>query len=125
VEKLTNTKEDLMGQLCDKDTELANANGETTRLDDTLERYQSQHISCAEMLHNDMLELLGQCNLEASPTSFPGCTGAFYEWVSSFFNLVMMNTKIFGELGAAVGVRTLVYPVCSLVPQIALRLIKL
>jgi hypothetical protein len=27
-----------------------------------------------------------------------------------------MNTKIFGELGAAVGVRTLVYSVCSLVP---------
>jgi hypothetical protein len=27
-----------------------------------------------------------------------------------------MNTKIFDELGAAVGVRTLVYSVCSLVP---------
>jgi hypothetical protein len=27
-----------------------------------------------------------------------------------------MNTKIFGELGAAVGVRTLVYSVCSLDP---------
>jgi hypothetical protein len=27
-----------------------------------------------------------------------------------------MNTKIFGELGAAVGVRTLAYSVCSLVP---------
>jgi hypothetical protein len=28
-----------------------------------------------------------------------------------------MNTKIFGELGAAVGVRTLAYSVCSLVPS--------
>jgi hypothetical protein len=27
-----------------------------------------------------------------------------------------MNTKIFGELGAAVGVRTLAYFVCSLIP---------
>jgi hypothetical protein len=27
-----------------------------------------------------------------------------------------MNTKIFGELGAAVGVRTLAYSMCSLVP---------
>jgi hypothetical protein len=27
-----------------------------------------------------------------------------------------MNTNIFGELGAAVGVRTLAYSVCSLVP---------
>jgi hypothetical protein len=27
-----------------------------------------------------------------------------------------MNTKIFSELGAAVGVRTLAYSVCSLVP---------
>jgi hypothetical protein len=27
-----------------------------------------------------------------------------------------MNTKIFGEIGAAVGVRTLAYSVCSLVP---------
>jgi hypothetical protein len=28
-----------------------------------------------------------------------------------------MNMKIFGELGAAVGVRTLAYSVCSLVPS--------
>jgi hypothetical protein len=28
-----------------------------------------------------------------------------------------MNTKIFGELGAAVGVRTLAYSVCSLAPS--------
>jgi hypothetical protein len=27
-----------------------------------------------------------------------------------------MNMKIFGELGAAVGVRTLAYSVCSLIP---------
>jgi hypothetical protein len=32
------------------------------------------------------------------------------------FDLVAMNTKIFGELGPAVGVRTLAYSVCSLVP---------
>jgi hypothetical protein len=39
---------------------------------------------------------------------FPRCTvGAFYEWVSACFDLITMNTKIFRELGAAVGVRTL------------------
>jgi hypothetical protein len=37
--------------------------------------------------------------------------------VSACFNLIAMNTKIFGELGAAVGVRTLAYSVCSLVPS--------
>jgi hypothetical protein len=36
--------------------------------------------------------------------------------VSAYFDLVAMNTKIFGELGAAVGVRMLAYSVCSLVP---------
>jgi hypothetical protein len=41
---------------------------------------------------------------------------AFYEWVSACFDLIDMNTKIFGELGAAVGVRTLAYSVCSLIP---------
>jgi hypothetical protein len=61
--------------------------------------------------------LLGQCNLGAPPTSFPRCTvEAFYEWVSACFDLIAMNTKIFRELGAAVGVRTLAYSVCSLVP---------
>jgi hypothetical protein len=51
------------------------------------------------------------------PTSFPSCTvGAFYEWVSACFDLIAMNAKIFGELGAAVGVRTLAYSICSLVP---------
>jgi hypothetical protein len=36
--------------------------------------------------------------------------------VNACFDLVAMNTKIFGELGATVGVRTLAYSVCSLVP---------
>jgi hypothetical protein len=63
------------------------------------------------------LELLGQCNIDAPPTLFPRCTvGAFYEWVSACIDLITMNTKIFGELGAAVGVRTLAYSVCSLIP---------
>jgi hypothetical protein len=48
---------------------------------------------------------------------FPQCTvGAFYEWVSACFDLITMNAKIFSELGAAVGVRTLAYSVCSLIP---------
>jgi hypothetical protein len=63
------------------------------------------------------VRILRQHNLDASPTSFPQCTvGAFYEWVSACFDLVAMNTKIFSELGAIVGVRTLAYSVCSLVP---------
>jgi hypothetical protein len=36
--------------------------------------------------------------------------------VSACFDLITMNTKIFSELGAAVGVRTLPYYVCSLIP---------
>jgi hypothetical protein len=36
--------------------------------------------------------------------------------VSACIDLITMNTKIFGELGAAVGVRTLAYSVCSLIP---------
>jgi hypothetical protein len=36
--------------------------------------------------------------------------------VSACFDLITMNTKIFGELGAAVGVRTLAYSVFSLIP---------
>jgi hypothetical protein len=60
---------------------------------------------------------MGQCNLGTPPISFPRCTvEAFYEWVYACFDLVAMNTKIFGELGAAVGVRTLAYSMCSLVP---------
>jgi hypothetical protein len=35
--------------------------------------------------------------------------------VSACFDLITMNTNIFGELGAAVGVRMLAYSVCSLV----------
>jgi hypothetical protein len=70
-----------------------------------------------EVLHTEVLELLGQCNLDAPQTFFPQCTvGAFYEWVSACFDLITMNTNIFGELGAAVGVRTLAYSVCSLIP---------
>jgi hypothetical protein len=70
-----------------------------------------------EVLRSEVLELLAQCNLDAPPTSFPQCTvESFYEWVSACFDLITMNTKIFGELGAAVGVRTLAYSVCSLVP---------
>jgi hypothetical protein len=40
----------------------------------------------------------------------------FSEWVSACFDLVAVDTNIFNELGAAVGVRTLAYSVCSLVP---------
>jgi hypothetical protein len=48
---------------------------------------------------------------------FPQCfVGAFYEWVSACFDLITMNTKIFGELRAAVGVRTLAYSMRSLIP---------
>jgi hypothetical protein len=36
--------------------------------------------------------------------------------VSAYFDLAEMNTKIFGDLGAAVRVRTLPYSVCLLVP---------
>jgi hypothetical protein len=71
VERLTSTKEDLSGQLRDKDTELASVKGEASHLNDVLERYRTQHIRSAEVLHDEVLELLGQCNLEAPPTSFP------------------------------------------------------
>jgi hypothetical protein len=37
--------------------------------------------------------------------------------VNACFDLIAMNTKIFRELGAAVGVCTLAYSVCSLVPS--------
>jgi hypothetical protein len=82
-----------------------------------LERYRVEHIQSAETLRSEVLELLEQCNFDAPPTLFPRCTvGAFYEWVSACFDLITMNTKIFGELGAAVGVRTLAYSVFSLIP---------
>jgi chromosome segregation ATPase len=83
VERLTSAKEDVTGQLRDKGTELASAKGEIDHLANALERYQTQHIRSAEMLRDDVLELLAQCNLEAPPTSSPRCTvGAFYEWVT-------------------------------------------
>jgi hypothetical protein len=44
VERLTSAKEDLSGQLCDKDTKLAGVKSEASRLNDVLERYWTQHI---------------------------------------------------------------------------------
>jgi hypothetical protein len=117
VEALSSTKEDLHAQLLDKEAKLAEAQREMSQLSGVPERYPTDHIRSAETLRTDILELLGQCNLGAPPISFPRCTvEAFYEWVNACFDLVAMNTKIFGELGAAVGVRTLAYSVCSLVP---------
>jgi hypothetical protein len=96
---------------------LAEVQKEAGELSGTLERYRADHIRSAETLRTDILGLLGQCNLDASPIPSPQCTvEAFYEWVDARFDLVALNTKIFGELGAVVGVRTLAYFVCSLVP---------
>jgi hypothetical protein len=117
VENLASSKEHLDARLRDRDAKLAEAQKEASQLSDVLERYRVEHIQIAETLCSEVLELLGQCNLDAPPTSFPRCTvGAFYEWVSACFDLITMNTKIFRELGATVGVRTLAYSVCSLVP---------
>jgi hypothetical protein len=117
VETLSSAKEDLHAQLVDKEAKLAEVQKEASELSGTLERYQADHIRSAEALRTDILELLGQCNLGAPPIAFPQCTvESFYEWVNACFDLIVMNTKIFGELGAAVGVRTLAYSVCSLVP---------
>jgi hypothetical protein len=117
MENLTSAREDLDVQLREKDAEVTEAKIETSRLTSVLERYRTEHIRCAEILRSEVLELLGQCNLDAPPTLFPQCTvGAFYEWVSACSDLITMNIKIFGELGAAVGVRTLAYSVCSLIP---------
>jgi hypothetical protein len=117
VERLASAKEDLSVQLRNKDTELTDAKNEAGRLNSVLERYRIEHIRSAEVLRSEVLELLEQCNLDAPPTSFPQCTaGSFYEWVSACFDLITMNTKIFGDLGATVGVRTLAYSVCSFVP---------
>jgi hypothetical protein len=117
VEALTSTKEDLHAQLLDKEAKLAEAQREMSQLSGVPERYRTYHIRSAETLRTDILELLGQCNLGAPPISFPRCTvEAFYEWVNACFDLVAMNTKIFEELGAAVGLRMLAYSVCSLVP---------
>jgi hypothetical protein len=117
VEILSSAKEDLHAQLIDKEAKLAEGQKEASELSVTLERYRADHIQSAETLRTDILGLLGQCNLDAPPIPFPQCTvEAFYEWVDACFDLVAMNTKIFGELGAAMGVRTLAYSVCSLVP---------
>jgi hypothetical protein len=116
VENLASTKEDLGAQLRDKETKLAEAQKELSQLSNVVERYCAEHIRSAETLRSEILELLGQCNLDAPPIAFPQCTvGAFYDWVSTCFDLITMNTKIFSELGAAVGVRTLAYSVCSLI----------
>jgi hypothetical protein len=96
---------------------LDEAQREASQLSSVLERYRADQIWSVETLRTDFLELLGQCNLGVPPTSFPRCiVEAFYEWVNACFDLVAMNTKIFGELGVAVGVRTLAYSMCSLVP---------
>jgi hypothetical protein len=117
MEKLASAREDMDVQLRDKDAELTEAKNEVSRLNSVLEMYHTEHIRCVEILRSEVLELLGQCNLDAPPTLFPYCTvGAFYEWVSACFDLLVVNTKIFGELGAAVGVRMLAYSVCSLIP---------
>jgi hypothetical protein len=116
MENLANTKEDLSAQLRDKNAKLAEAQNKMSQLSSVLERYRAEHIRSVETLRSEVLELIGQCNLDAPPTAFPQCTvGAFYECVSACFDLITMNTKIFGELGAAVGVRTLAYSVCSLI----------
>jgi hypothetical protein len=117
VEILSSAKEDLLAQLVDKEAKLAEAQKEAGELSGTLERYRADHIRSAETLRTDILGLLGQCNLDVPPIPFPQCTvEAFYEWVDACFDLVAMNTKIFGELGATVGVCTLAYSMCSLVP---------
>jgi hypothetical protein len=116
VERLANAKEDLSAQLRNKDAELTDAENEAGRFCSVLERYRTEHIRSTEVLRSEVLELLAQCNLDAPPTLSPQCTvGSFYEWVSTCFDLITMNTKIFGELGAAVRVCTLAYSVCSLV----------
>jgi DNA repair exonuclease SbcCD ATPase subunit len=116
MENLASAKEDLDAQLRDKDARLTEAQNKTSRLNSVLERYRIEHIRCAEVLRSEVLELLGQCNLDAPSTLFPqGIVGAFYEWVSACFDLITMNTKIFSELGATVGVCTLAYSVCSLI----------
>jgi hypothetical protein len=118
MEALSSTKEDLHAQLVNKEAQLAEAQKEASELSGTLERYRADHIRSAEALRTDILQLLDQCNLSAPPIPFPqGTVESFYEWVNACFDLLSMNTKIFGELGAAVGVRTLAYSMCSLVPS--------
>jgi uncharacterized coiled-coil protein SlyX len=117
VETLGSAKENLQSRLADMEAKLAEAQEKASGLSGTLERYRTDHLRSAEALRNDILQVLEQCNLEAPPIRFPRCTvESFYEWVNACFDLITMNTKIFGELAAAVGVRTLAYSVCSLVP---------
>jgi hypothetical protein len=117
VEALGSTKEDLHAQLADREAKLAEAQEKASELSGTLEWYRTDHLRSAEVLRNDILQVLEQCNLDAPPVPFPRCTvESYYEWVNACFDLISMNTKIFGELAAAVGVRTLAYSVCSLVP---------
>jgi hypothetical protein len=100
VETLSSAKEDLHAQLVNKEAKLAEAQKEASELSGTLERNRADHIRSAEALCIDNLELLGQCNIGAPPISFPQCTvESFYEWVNACFDLIAMNTKIFGELG--------------------------
>jgi hypothetical protein len=116
IERLASAKEDLSVQLRNKDAELADAKNEEGRLSRVMEWYRTEHIRSVKVLRSEVLELLAQCNLDAPQTSFPQCAvGSIYEWVSACFDLITMNTKIFGELGAAVGVCTRAYSVCSLV----------
>jgi hypothetical protein len=118
METLSSAKEDLHAQLADREAKLAEARKEASELSGALERYLVDHIRSAEALRNDILQLLDQCNLSAPPIPFPRCAvESYYEWVNACFDLISTNMKIFGELGAAVGVRTLVYSVCSLVPS--------
>jgi uncharacterized coiled-coil DUF342 family protein len=80
VENLASTKEDLGAQLRDMEAKLAEAQNELSQLSNVLERYRTEHIRSAETLRSEVLELLGQCNLDAPPTAFPQCTvGSFYE----------------------------------------------
>jgi uncharacterized coiled-coil protein SlyX len=117
VETLGSAKENLQSRLADMEAKLAEAQEKASGLSGTLEQYRADHLRSAEALRNDILQVLEQCNLEAPPIRFPRCSvGAYYEWVNACFDLITMNTKIFGELAAAVGVRTLAYSVCSLVP---------
>jgi hypothetical protein len=117
VEVLSSAKEDLRVQLADREAKLAEVQREASELNGALERYRTDHIRGAETLRDDILQLLDQCNLSAPPVPLPQCTvESFYEWVNACFDVISMNTKIFGELGDAVRVRTLVYSVCSLAP---------
>jgi DNA repair exonuclease SbcCD ATPase subunit len=71
VENLASTKEDLGAQLHDKEAKLAEAQNELSQRSGVLERYRAEHIRSAKTLHSEVLELLGQCNLDAPSTVFP------------------------------------------------------